>query len=89
MIQVIFIGLLCVCFAGCETLSHSGPKPETKTAIGAGQQSSDVEKGWVEAKTKKIWVSQHVDENGDLVDGHYKHVVEVPGHWSDGVRHGE
>ena len=89
MIRVIFIGLLCVCFAGCETLSHSGPKPEVKAAVVAVQPRGDEAKVWVEAKTRKVWVNQHVDENGDLVDGHYKHVVEVPGHWSDGVRHGE
>jgi hypothetical protein len=89
MIRVISIGLLCVLFAGCETLSHSGLKPVAKTAVVAGQPEGNEAKGWVEAKTKKVWVNQHVDENGDLIEGHYKYVVEVPGHWSDGVRHGE
>ena len=41
-----------------------------------------------EAETKKIWVNSQVDENGDMVEGHYKHVIVTPGHWAvkDGGR---
>ena len=37
---------------------------------------------WVEAKTSRIWVSPHVDENGDYVEGYYKYIVLNPGHWT-------
>jgi len=37
---------------------------------------------WVDAKTSRIWVSPHVDENGDYVQGHYKYIVLEQGHWS-------
>ena len=40
------------------------------------------EKVWVEAKTNKIWVNPHVEESGDLIDGHYRYVVVTPGHWA-------
>ena len=40
------------------------------------------EKAWIEAKTSRMWVNPHVDENGDLVEGHYKNTVLEPGHWA-------
>ena len=40
------------------------------------------EKAWVEAKTSRIWISPHVDGNGDYVQGYYKYIVLDPGHWS-------
>lgn len=39
------------------------------------------EKVWVEAKISRMWVNPHIDENGDLVEGHYKNVVLEQGHW--------
>jgi hypothetical protein len=36
---------------------------------------------WVEAKTNKIWVGPQLDDNGDMVEGHYKYTVITPGHW--------
>ena len=48
-----------------------------KNETRAPQQQS-----WVEAKTSRIWVSPHVDENGDYVEGYYKYIVLDPGHWS-------
>ncbi len=40
------------------------------------------ERSWVEAKTGRVWVNPHVDESGDLVEGHYKNTVLEPGHWA-------
>jgi len=40
------------------------------------------EKIWVEAKTSRVWVNTQMDENGDLVEGHYKHIVTEAGHWA-------
>ncbi len=39
------------------------------------------DKVWIEAKTNKLWVNSYVDENGDLVEGHYKDIVIEQGHW--------
>src|ERR1700733_7091375 len=39
------------------------------------------DKVWIEAKTSKLWVNPYVDENGDLVEGHYKDIVTEQGHW--------
>jgi len=39
------------------------------------------QQAWADAKTSRIWVSPHVDENGDYVEGYYKYIVLVPGHW--------
>jgi len=39
------------------------------------------DKVWIEAKTSKLWVNPFVDENGDLVEGHYKDIVTEQGHW--------
>ena len=79
-----FISLLCAVFflSGCATsddLDFNKPlvvlaeKKDTKTKE---------EKAWVEAKTSRIWVNAHVDENGDMVEGHYKDTVLEPGHWA-------
>ena len=40
------------------------------------------QQAWVEAKTSRIWVSPHVDGNGDYVEGYYKYIVLKPGHWA-------
>ncbi|MDE2009882.1 MAG: TraV family lipoprotein [Candidatus Omnitrophica bacterium] len=37
---------------------------------------------WIEAKTSRIWVSPHVDQNGDYIDGYYKYIIIKPGHWA-------
>ena len=50
--------------------------PESNDAKPPQQQA------WVEAKTSRLWVSPHVDENGDYVEGYYKYLVLDPGHWS-------
>lgn len=40
------------------------------------------QQAWVEAKTSRVWVSPHVDENGDYVQGYYKYIVLESGHWN-------
>ncbi len=37
---------------------------------------------WIETKTSRVWVNPHVDENGELVEGHFKHIVLEPGRWA-------
>ena len=85
-----FVFLLCVVIlSGCTTLDEPDfnkpliPIPERQEAKPKEQ------KVWVEAKTGRIWVNPRVDENGDLVEGHYKNVVLEPGHWAvNGNEHG-
>ncbi len=78
-----FVFLLCVVIlSGCATLDEPDfnkpliPIPERQ------QAKPKEEKAWVEAKTSRAWVNAHVDENGDLVEGHYKHIVIEAGHWA-------
>ena len=78
-----FVFLLCVVIlSGCATWDEPDfnkpliPLPERQEA------KPKEEKAWVEAKTSRMWVNPHVDENGDLVEGHYKNVVLEPGHWA-------
>ncbi|MBI3601519.1 MAG: TraV family lipoprotein [Candidatus Omnitrophica bacterium] len=78
-----FITLLLavILLSGCETLQDMDfnkpliPIPENI------ETKPKEEKIWVEARTSRIWVNPHVDENGDLVEGHYKNTVLEPGHW--------
>ncbi len=81
----LYLLTLMACLSGCITTSKSKlpvTKPLSITEEG-GKVSSDVkEKVWVEAETSKIWVNPHVDENGDMIDGHYKYTIVTPGHWA-------
>ena len=85
MNQIIFAGLLCLVVSGCGTLSHSKAKtgPQLVATSEVVKLSDKEDKVWIEAKTSKVWIGQHVDVSGDLVEGHYKHVVVTPGHWVD------
>ena len=80
MIQkLLVITMLVATFSGC-TIIH---KSQTKfIKLMPEEKLPQEEKVWVEAKTNKVWVNQHVDENGDMVEGHYKHIVMNPGHWA-------
>ncbi len=75
------LGILCLALSGCGTLSHPRPKSEITPLLSTVPQTAEDKTGWVNAETKKIWVNEHVDENGDLIEGHYKYVVTAPGHW--------
>ncbi len=66
----------CVVCSGCVTLV----KEKTHCPVISAKKSDMV---WVEAKTNKIWVNPHLDESGDMVEGHYKYTVIIPGHWED------
>lgn len=49
---------------------------------------SEVSNEWVPAETNRIWVNSYVDKNGNLVEGHYQHIILEQGYWSiaDGTR---
>ena len=78
--KLFVITMLVASISGCTIVHKSQTKviklmPETN-------KPSKEEKVWIEAKTNKVWVNQHVDENGDMVEGHYKHIVMAAGHWT-------
>lgn len=73
--RLLILAILGLSFSGCTIIAKS----QTRMIKPAPLESK--EQVWVEAVTKKVWVNQHVDENGDLVEGHYKHIVLTPGHW--------
>ena len=85
MLKTIFlVVLVCLVFCGCEVmyqprLTH---QPVIDPVCTEFPPKVEDEKVWVEAKTNKIWVNSQVDENGDLIDGHYKYIVVKPGHWA-------
>ena len=56
--------------------------PEDRDANAEIKKAKAPEKQvWAEAKTSRIWINPHVDENGDYVEGYYKYIVLQPGHW--------
>ncbi len=57
-----------------ENRENKPPQPQ--------HQPQPQQEAWVEAKTSRIWVSPHVDQNGDYIEGYYKYIVIKPGHWS-------
>ncbi len=73
--------ILCFVCSGCVTFEYNRVKTEDKTLPKIQYQSVQTEKVWVPAETKKIWVNPYVDENGDMIDGHYKYVIIEDGHW--------
>ena len=89
MFRTILTGLICLALTGCGTLSHPRSKPEIAPLLATTPQTAEDKAGWVNTETKKIWVNEHVDENGDLVEGHYKYVVTTPGHWSTDAESGK
>lgn len=82
MVLKIFVLLTgCVLSSGCITiLKQQIPQKSQQSDV-----CTDLDKRpamvWVEAKTNKIWVGPQLDDNGDMVEGHYKYTVITPGHW--------
>lgn len=74
--RLLILLILIIGFSGCVTLV----KEKTYCPITSDKKSDMV---WVEAKTNKIWVNPHVDDSGDMVEGHYKYTIVIPGHWED------
>jgi len=78
-----FLSLLLTVFllSGCASFDDFDfNKPLISIPEKKGSKPKE-EKVWVEAKTSRVWVNSHVDENGDLIEGHYKDVVLESGHW--------
>ena len=76
--------MLVISFTGCAAIHkiqtrNVAPMP---VSVQGKPVSDENEKVWVEAETKKVWINNYVDENGDMVEGHYKHIMVTPGHWA-------
>lgn len=73
--------IMAVFLSGCA--SFQDPDFDKPLIVLAEKQETKPkeEKIWVEAKTSRVWVNPYVDENGDLVEGHYKNIVAAAGHW--------
>ena len=76
--------ILIISFAGCAGIHKTQIGNDTPMTVSNQENPSSgkEEKVWVEAETRKVWVNNHVDENGDMVEGHYKHMIVTPGHWT-------
>lgn len=85
--QLVIICLLSVCLSGCSIMYIK--RPDRSSPVCVDTTVVREKKVWIEAKTNKIWVNQHVDESGDLIDGHYKYVVITPGHWATEGSYGQ
>ncbi len=85
MLQRYFLLLLLVIgLTGCTIIHKTQTRniPPISDFCQEKSSSNKEEKVWVEAETKKVWVNDHVDESGDMVEGHYKHIIVTPGHWA-------
>ena len=70
--------LLIVALSGCASTKQDFDESLIPIPDKKAKQREEV---WIEAKTSRVWVNDRVDENGDLVEGHYKNVILEPGHW--------
>jgi len=85
MLQRSFLFLImAISFMGCTFIHKTQAHNVVPMPVSSQEKFSpdNEEKVWVEAETKKVWVNNHVDESGDMVEGHYKHIIVTPGHWA-------
>ena len=73
--------LICFICSGCKTLESFYKKKEP-VMVDTVPQTAEDENMWIQAKTSKVWVNPHVDDEGNLIEGHFKHVVLEEGHWA-------
>ncbi len=76
--------MMVISFTGCAGIHKTKTLNVVPMSVSSQEKSSpnNEDKVWVEAETKKVWVNDHVDESGDMVKGHYKHIIVTPGHWA-------
>lgn len=74
--------LLCLISSGCASFDGYLKKKVAVPVIPTVKEEAETETVWVEAKTRKVWVNPHIDDDGSMVDGHYKYVVLEEGHWA-------
>lgn len=74
--------LMCLISSGCSTLENFIRNYNAIPVTSAIKQKADTETVWVQAKTRKIWINPYVDDDGSMVEGHYKYIVLEEGHWA-------
>ena len=89
MFRKMILGVLVsMILSGCQTLSSSHSQNRTSLTVRSNNpiivESTDKEEDvvWIPEKINKIWVNSYVDDDGNMIEGHYKHVVSEPGHWA-------
>ena len=83
LIMVVMLLGGCVCFNEPDFDKPLITLPDDKDTCSESKETKPPQQqAWVEAKTSRIWVSPHVDGNGDYVEGYYKYIVLKPGHWA-------
>ncbi len=80
--KIILVILSCIFCSGCKTFDSFVKKGGSIPVITAEKTQVETETVWVPAKTKKVWVNPHIDEEGNMVDGHYKYMILEEGHWA-------
>lgn len=68
-------------FIPLETLKKHRAKQTMDKEVQNSEERQESNE-WVEAQTQKVWVNAHVDKQGNLIEGHYEHIILNPGHWS-------
>lgn len=81
--KIFEIVLGCLILSGCQSLNSIQPKQsiairEPPATVEKARNDEDV---WVPDKISKIWINSYVDDEGNMVEGHYKYVIIEPGHW--------
>ncbi|MBF0490434.1 MAG: TraV family lipoprotein [Candidatus Omnitrophica bacterium] len=78
-----FLSLLVmvILLSGCASFDEPDFDKPLIPIVDKKESKPQEDKVWVEAKISRMWVNPKVDENGDLVEGHYKNVVLEQGHW--------
>lgn len=74
--------LICLFCSGCKTMESFLKKNDSIPVIKSVKADIETETVWVPAKTKKVWVNPHIDEAGNMIDGHYKYIILEEGHWA-------
>ena len=88
LLKFLSMVMIILLFGGCTSFNDPDfdkpliVLPEDKPSNPENKETKPLQQRlWVEAKTSRIWVNPHIDENGDYVEGYYKYIVLDPGHW--------
>ena len=80
--KLIMVIMVCFACSGCKSFESFLKRDESIPVIVAGKPQVETEAVWVSAKTRKVWVNPHIDDDGSMIDGHYKYVILEEGHWA-------
>ncbi|MBP9854911.1 MAG: TraV family lipoprotein [Candidatus Omnitrophica bacterium] len=73
---------ICLICTGCKTFQTSLKKNKSIPVITAINPAVETETVMVPAKTKKVWVNPYIDDEGNMIEGHYKYVILEESHWA-------